>query len=56
MEKNKKRIILAMAVLQKGVAIVDKILADDGSTRFKHWRSQLYTILEDMQDYTETQD
>ena len=56
MKENKKRIVLAIAILQKGVSIIDKMLSDDETTRFKHWRSQLYTILEDMQDYIETQE
>lgn len=50
-DKTDDKIIMFMAFLGKAMEQADSILKDDSSQRLVYWKTQLYTINEDAQDY-----
>lgn len=55
MEKNNNnvddKLIIEMALLAKAMEQLDSILKDDNSQRVAHWKNNIYTVNEDIQDY-----
>lgn len=46
-----KKVLLAMSLLNKTMESIDSILRDNDSKRCSNWKTQLYTVEEDMVDY-----
>ena len=46
---RKAKFLILLAILQKAMEQVDSILEDTNTQRVGHWKSNLYTIYEDIQ-------
>lgn len=53
MSKNKSvdaKILATLAILNKAMEQIDNLIMEDKDVRYTHWRNNIFTITEDIED------